>query len=134
MSQGDRLLLDTHAFVWWATGSDQLPVPTIDAIEHARSVSVSLVSLWEIVLKESTNHPMIGTPDAYRWFAEAMSYTDFSTVPIEGRHLGAVQHLPPHHHDPFDRLIVAQARDVGSTIVSRDGQLPKYDVTVAWWT
>lgn len=130
---GPRLLLDTHAFVWWATGSDELPPATVTAIAEAPEVSVSLVSLWEIVLKESTAHPMVGTSDAYGWFAEAMGHTDFTAIAIDARHIGAVQHLPGHHRDPFDRLLIAQARDTSSTIVSRDAQLPAYDVTVSWW-
>jgi PIN domain nuclease of toxin-antitoxin system len=128
-----RLLLDTHAFVWWATGSPQLPQPTLHAISNADEVTVSLATLWEIVLKESTNHPMVGTDDAYRWFADAMSQTGFETLAIEARHIGAVQHLPMHHRDPFDRLLVSQARSDDWTLVSRDKNLPAYDVAVAWW-
>ena len=130
---GDRLLLDTHTFVWWAKGSEQLPVATIEAIRVAKDVAVSLVSLWEIVLKESTKNPMIGTDDAYRWFADAVAQTDFTTLGIEARHIGAVQHLPLHHRDPFDRLLVAQAQDERRNIVSRDGQLPAHDLVVSWW-
>lgn len=93
---------------------------------------MSLVSLWEIVIKESTGHPMVGTDDASRWFADALAATDFSVVPIEARHLGAVQRLPLHHRDPFDRLLVAQAVAERRTIVSRDEQLALYDTSVIW--
>jgi PIN domain nuclease of toxin-antitoxin system len=127
-----RLLLDTHAFVWWVTGSEQMPQPTVEAITNADEVGVSLVSLWEIVLKEATKHPMVGTSDAYRWFADAMAQTDFATIEIEGRHIGAVQHLPMHHCDPFDRLLVAQAVAERRTLVSRDAQLATYDVHLTW--
>ena len=129
----DRLLLDTHAFVWWATGSDQLPTATVERITAAPNVAVSVVSLWEIVLKESTSHPMIGVPDAYRWFSQAMSTTDFETLAIEARHIGDVQHLPLHHCDPFDRLLIAQAKDTNATLVSRDAQLSAYDLDIRWW-
>ena len=128
-----RLLLDTHAFVWWAVGSTPLPAGTVEAIADADEVSVSLASFWEIVIKESTNHPMIGTPDAYRWFSEAMATTDFSTIPIEARHIAQAQHLPLHHRDPFDRLLVAQANDADLTIVTRDSEIEQYDVQHRWW-
>lgn len=129
-----RLLLDTHTFVWWATGSPQLPQATLESIVGDSEVSVSYASLWELVLKESTKHPMIGTNDAYRWFAEAMAQTDFRSIAIESRHIGAVQHLPHHHRDPFDRLLIAQARDGDLVLVSRDHKFASYDVTVGWWT
>lgn len=133
MTNGRRLLLDAHVVVWWATGSDLLPNRTVAAIGEANDVVVSLVSLWEIVLKEATSHPMVGTSDAHRWFADALSSTDFTTLSIQARHIGAVQHLPARHRDPFDRLLVAQAMDTGHTLVSRDRQLRAYDVDVGWW-
>ena len=131
---GDRLLLDTHVLVWWATDSRELPVATVDVIERADNVAVSLVSLWEIVIKESTKNPMIGSDDAYRWFADAMAATDFGSLAIEARHIGAVQRLPMHHRDPFDRLLVAQASETRRTLVTRDDTIPNYDVDVGWWT
>lgn len=128
----DRLLLDTHAFVWWVTASPELSAGAVGAIRGAAEVSVSLVSLWEIVLKEATRHPMVGTDHAGRWFADAMSATDFASLPIEARHVAAVQHLPGHHADPFDRLLIAQATDTGRAIVTRDRTIPKYDVLTVW--
>jgi PIN domain nuclease of toxin-antitoxin system len=126
------LLLDTHAFLWWVTGSDRLPAATVDLIEGAPVVSVSLATLWEMVLKESTPHPMVGTDDVYRWFADAMATTDFVTIPIEARHIGGVQQLPLHHRDPFDRLLVSQAIAERRTLVSRDPRLSEYEVAVEW--
>jgi PIN domain nuclease of toxin-antitoxin system len=128
----ERLLLDTHAFVWWATGSSELSPRAVDAIHEAERVVVSLVTLWEIVLKESTQHPMVGTDDAGRWFAEALSATGFDTIGIEASHLAAVQHLPPIHTDPFDRLLVAQASATKAALVTRDRSIPNYDVATLW--
>ncbi len=127
------LLLDTHAFVWWATGSEHLPIKTVETIIHG-DVHVSLVSLWELVLKEGTARPMVGTPDVYRWFSEAMRAAEFDLLTIEPHQLGAVQQLPMHHRDPFDRLLVAQAADRGLRLISRDRHLAAYDVEVAWPT
>lgn len=128
------LLLDTHVLVWWATGSPHLPPGAVEAIRESDDVAISLVSLWEIVIKESTHHPMVGTVDASRWFAEAVGATDFTTLPIEARHIGAVQQLPMHHRDPFDRLLVSQATSERRTLVSKDARLYAYDVSTAWWT
>jgi PIN domain nuclease of toxin-antitoxin system len=126
------LLLDTHTFVWWSTGSPELPDATVDLIVNAPIVCVSLVSLWEIVLKEGTSRPMIGTADAERWFAEAMAATDFKLLPIEARHIGAVQLLEPHHRDPFDRLLIAQAKLLGHAVVTRDRAFADYGIGVLW--
>lgn len=126
------LLLDTHAFVWWSTGSSELPSETIELIAEAPTVAVSLVSLWEIVLKESTPRPMIGTDNVERWFAEAMAATDFKLLSIEPRHIGEVQRLPLHHRDPFDRLLIAQAKLAGTAVVTRDQAFDNYDVEVVW--
>ncbi len=126
------LLLDTHAFVWWSTGSSELPSETIELIAEAPTVAVSLVSLWEIVLKESTPRPMIGTDNVERWFAEAMAATDFKLLSIEPRHIGEVQRLPLHHRDLFDRLLIAQAKLAGTAVVTRDQAFDNYDVEVVW--
>lgn len=128
----DRLLLDTHAFVWWVTGSNELSPRAIEAMHEAERVTASLVTLWEIVLKESTKHPMVGTDDAGRWFTDALSATGFDTIGIEASHLAAVQHLPPIHADPFDRLLVAQASAANATLVTRDRRIPSYDVATLW--
>ena len=127
------LLLDTHAFVWWATASPELPSAAVEQIAEA-NVHVSVVSLWELVLKESTKHPMVGTDDAYRWFSEAMGVSEFILVSIEPHQIGDVQHLPMHHRDPFDRLLIAQAADLRLQLLSRDRQLSDYDIEVIWPT
>lgn len=77
---------------------------------------------------------MVGTDDAYRWFADAMAATTFTLLPIEARHIGGVQQLPLHHRDPFDRLLVSQAIAERRTLVSRDRRLAEYPVDVEWRT
>jgi PIN domain nuclease of toxin-antitoxin system len=126
------LLLDTHVLIWWATGAQELPESIIEMISAAVDVRVSLVSLWEIVLKESTKHPMVGADNCEAWFADAVGGTDFQTLGITARHIGAVQHLERHHNDPFDRLLIAQAIHEGLTLVSRDTEFKKYPVSVVW--
>ncbi len=127
-----RLLLDTHALVWWVLDSTQLPPSLIGAVEAADEVAVSPLSLWEIVIKQSTGRPILGIADPSRWFSQAMSASGFSLLTIELGHIAAVHDLPMLHRDPFDRLLVAQASVEGLTLVSRDRQLAKYPVSVIW--
>jgi len=126
------LLLDTHAVIWLSRDPDQLPSTLRRSIDDAQNVFASAVSLWEIAIKESGPSPMVGTHDALEWFTSFLATAGLTLLPIELRHVGAVQHLPTHHGDPFDRLLIAQARVEQLTIVSRDRQLSRYDVSVIW--
>ena len=128
----EPLLLDTHAFIWWATGDRARLGPAFETIRDAEDIVVSDVVLWEIVVKESTRNPMVGTDDAHGWFSEAMSQTRFRALAITVRHIGAVQRLPLHHRDPFDRLLIAQCVMERRTVVSRDATFAEYDVPVRW--
>jgi PIN domain nuclease of toxin-antitoxin system len=124
----DRLLLDTHVLVWWATGSERLGDAVVQRIAAADEVRVSAVSLWELVLKESTAHPMVGTADAGRWFADAMAASSFDVLDITVADIGAVQHLPPIHRDPFDRLLIAQAERNAMRLVTKDSNVQRYPI------
>ena len=128
----EPLLLDTHAFVWWVTGDERRLGPALDRISGADDVVVSDVVLYQIVVKAATNHPIVVTDDVHAWFVEAMSNTDFTALAITARHIGAVQRLPLHHRDPFDRMLIAQATAEGRTLVSRDSAFGDYDVAVVW--
>jgi PIN domain nuclease of toxin-antitoxin system len=127
-----RLLLDTHVFVWWMSASRRLPDVVASAVEEASTVHVSLVSLWEIILKETTNHPMIGTEDPAGWFITAMNTAGFELLGIEFRHVAAVQRLPSLHTDPFDRMLIAQGTTEGFTVVSADRTVRRYPLSTAW--
>lgn len=126
-----RLLLDTHTFVWSASQQRLSPELT-DVIDSADDVFVSALALWEIIIKQATKRRIIETADVHLWFSQAMSASRFSLLPIEVSHIANVAHLPPHHGDPFDRLLVAQAQVERLVIVSKDRQLATYDVSVIW--
>jgi PIN domain nuclease of toxin-antitoxin system len=97
-----------------------------EALEDgANLVSVSAASLWELAIKQSLGK--LRAPDDL--FA-TVDRTGFAMLDVTARHAIAVAHLPFHHRDPFDRLLVAQAQLEGLTIVTRDRRLPKYDVPV----
>lgn len=93
---------------------------------------VSLITLWEIIVKGSTRRPIIRDDDAQGWFLEALKGTGHRLLAIRTRHVGAIQGLPLHHGDPFDRLLVAQATTEEVPIVTADAVISRYDVEVIW--
>ena len=115
-----RLLLDTHALIWWDEGTG-LKKSAQKAIRDADQVFVSAASAWEIAIKAS-----LGRIDPRRSFAEAIEENGFEELPVMVRHATAVSHLPWHHRDPFDRLLIAQARVDRLTIVTRDPAFAAY--------
>jgi PIN domain nuclease of toxin-antitoxin system len=116
-----RLPLDTHTFVWW--DNDELPRPVGERIRSAEAVYVSAVSAWEIAIKSA-----LGKMTARATLAAALEDYGFDALPITVAHADAVRARPPHHRDPFDRLLVAQARIEELTIVSRGPAFRAYDV------
>lgn len=123
-----RLLLDTHAAVWWMTADARLSERAIDhVIDDSNEVLLSAAVIWEVAVKRS-----LGKLDLAGDLAEAVLGAGARPLPITLRHAAAVEHLPRHHGDPFDRLLVAQASEEGAAIVSRDEALRQYDVPVIW--
>ena len=117
-----RLLLDTHVLIWWDEGA-ALSDEAVAAIQEAEQVYVSAVTGWEIAIKAS-----LGRLETTRTVVDAVTESGFEELPVRLGHARALQALPWHHRDPFDRMLVAQAREEGLTIVSRDRVLPRYDV------
>lgn len=119
-----RLLLDTHAFIWWSTDDERLGRKAHHAIENpTNAVHVSAVSAWEIALKRS-----LGRLDARENLVEWIAGSGFAELPIEIGHAVASADLPWHHRDPFDRMLIAQAQLERLTLVTRDTQIAKYDL------
>jgi PIN domain nuclease of toxin-antitoxin system len=120
-----RVLLDTHAFVWW--DNDELPRSVRNRIQSADRVYVSAASAWEVAIKTA-----LGKITAHASFADSIEDYGFDALPITVAHADAVRALPPHHRDPFDRLLVAQAQIEGLALVSRDPAMRLYAVPVVW--
>lgn len=120
-----RLLLDTHAFIWWDEGA--LNPRGRALVVEAETVYVSAVSAWEIALKGA-----IGKMRATAPLAAAIADYGFAQLPISVRHADAVAALPLFHADPFDRMLVAQAQIEGLTILTGDGKFEPYRVLVEW--
>ncbi len=120
-----RLLLDTHVFLWFLDDSRKLRAAVRSAISEADIVYVSAASAWEITIKVS-----LGKLRFPGLVEDAITRSDFSSLPVLVSHADAVASLPKLHADPFDRLLVAQARVEGLRIVTRDKQLRDYPVDV----
>jgi PIN domain nuclease of toxin-antitoxin system len=118
-----RLLLDTHALLWWQQGDRRLNAHVRRAIAGADSVFVSAAVLWEIVIKAQ-----LGKLEASLDAVFDLSADGFRELPIRGLHARVAGELPPHHKDPFDRMIAAQAQVEELTLVTSDEIFRKYGV------
>lgn len=127
-----KLLLDTHAFIWWDSDPGKLSVHALSLCQDSQNQLVlSVASLWEIQIKAHLGKLKLSTPlrDIVATQQEANGLLLLSILP---NHTYALESLPPHHKDPFDRMIVAQARSEGLRLVSHDETVRKYSVDVEW--
>ena len=123
-----RLLLDTHALIWMASDPERLSErASVVITDPDHDVFLSAVTGWEIAIKRARGR--LRFPDVDREMVEALRLTE---LPIALRHAAEAGHLPGHHRDPFDRMLIAQARTDDLTIVSRDQTFSAYDVPVLW--
>ena len=127
-----RLLLDTHALVWWVRNDDGLSKPASQAIASAKSeVFVSVVVAWEIAIKVGLGK----WPEARELldeFESTMTTNSFKLLPITIGHARVAGLMQTQHRDPFDRLLVAQAQIEGLSLVTADGQLADLGASILW--
>lgn len=124
-----RFLLDTNVVVWLLLG-DRARVSTvaIEALEERRNeVALSAASVWEIAIKRSLGKLTIGDS-----WAAALGRLGFDPMPVTAIHAAAVERLPWHHRDPFDRLLITQAAVERHVLVTADQRLSVYDIDVLW--
>lgn len=123
-----RVLLDTHALLWWVTNDAALPERARATIADPKTTAlVSAVTLWEVAVKRS-----IGKLEAPDDLPERVAADGFTWLAVTPEHAWHVSELPLHHRDPFDRLLVAQARVEGVAVVTRDARFAAYGVGVTW--
>jgi len=121
-----RFLVDTHALLWALGEPRCLSSAAREAIsDPANLIVVSSASLWECVIKAS-----IGKLDLPEDFFDSIPEAGYEVLPIRITHLNVYRTLPMHHRDPFDRMLVAQARAEALTLISRDPEIAKYDVEI----
>lgn len=124
-----NLLLDTHVALWAIAGSRRLSKSAADLIEsHHSAVWISTATVWEIAIKHALGRGdmPVSSRDAARYFRES----GFRFLAIEAEHAIAVEQLPAIHHDPFDRMLVAQALYEPMRLITHDPQLALYSDTI----
>ncbi len=123
----ERLLLDTHAFIWWRENSPRLGADARGRIASASLVFVSVASAWEAAIKVALGR--LKLPES---FEAGVTASRFDKLPIAFRHTEIVATLPHHHADPFDRMLVAQAMSERLTLVTHDRRLAPYALDLLW--
>jgi PIN domain nuclease of toxin-antitoxin system len=124
-----NLLLDTHVALWAITDSPKLPQKARELIESTRSlVWISSATVWEIAIKHSLGRGdmPVSSQDAVRYFRES----GYRFLAIEPEHAAAIEDLPAHHGDPFDRILVAQALVEPMRLITHDPIVARYNDTI----
>jgi len=121
-----NLLLDTHVLLWWLDDHPALTTSCRSAMADGNNlVFVSAAVIWEIRIKQALGKLKI--PSAFR---EILDQQSFNWLSITVEHAHALESLPAHHRDPFDRMLAAQARVEGFTVVTHDAVFRKYKIPV----
>ncbi len=124
-------LLDTHTFIWFINGEEELSSLARKTIEHKDANNfISIASLWEIAIKLSIGKLKLRTPFAA--IPEQIAKNGFQILPITFEDTLKLSTLPFHHRDPFDRLIIAQSMTNQLTIISTDELFPDYGIITIW--
>jgi PIN domain nuclease of toxin-antitoxin system len=127
-----NLIVDTQVFLWWIVDDRALSGRARDLMRDAgNTLFLSAVSAWEIAIKialgrlEISGEPSLVVP-------EQMAANSIEPLPVQISHALQVYSLPPHHRDPFDRMLVAQSQIEGLPIITPDARIGDYDVEVIW--
>ena len=124
-----RYLLDTHVLIWALSSPGKLPKDLRTELEDpANDVFASAASTWEIAIKGALGKIQANVEKVI----DSCRSSDLEELPVRMSHTARVSALPRHHHDPFDRLLIAQALEEGLTIATRDDAFEAYGVPVRW--
>ena len=127
-----KLLLDTHTFVWWNSNPAKLSTRVLQLCQDRENIVLfSVVSAWEMQIKLQLGKLKLGLPLSE--VIESQRQTNnVQVLPITLAHVLALQNLPAHHKDPFDRLLIAQANEENAVLLSGDSVFAKYSVELIW--
>lgn len=121
-----KFLLDTHSLLWTVFEPDKLSTEAQEIIvDHNNIICVSLISLWEISIKQN-----IGRLDIPKEFFEVVNEGGFEILPLTMDQIKKYRTLPLHHRDPFDRMLIIQARQQKLIFITRDSEISKYDIEI----
>ena len=126
----NRLLLDTHALIWFVSNDPNLPVSARDKIESADDVFLSIASLWEMAIK--LNIGKLALQGNFEDIEPQLNAAGITILPLTFADTVQFRYLPLHHRDPFDRILVAQAINHSLVLVSRDVAFDAYDLQRLW--
>ena len=123
-----KLLLDTHIFIWWADHPEKLSNTALSALEdEANDLILSVASVWEIQIKIQLGRLKLSLP-LKELIKNQQETNDLTVSPVALAHVLALDALPFHHKDPFDRLLIAQSIEEDLTLVTADSQFSAYSV------
>lgn len=127
-----RGLLDTHTFLWWVTNQPQLSERVkLILSDRNNQIFFSAASGWEIAIKAQLGKLEIpNEPEAF--IADQLELNSFQILPIELKHTLHIYHLPIHHKDPFDRILIAQSQVEKLPLLTLDPQIMRYEVDIIW--
>jgi PIN domain nuclease of toxin-antitoxin system len=126
-----RLLLDTHAFLWFYAGDERLGATSKALIDNPdNECFLSIASVWEMGVKTSIGKLELRVD--FAGLASFMAANKIELLPISFGHIQQLQHLPFYHRDPFDHLLIAQAVTENLTLLSRDTIFPQYRISLVW--
>jgi PIN domain nuclease of toxin-antitoxin system len=126
-----KAILDTHAFLWALAGDARMSRHARDVFTGSADLFFSIASIWEILIKVQSgklNFPQPAGPYLLRKLAE----NRIQTLPSSIDHLLALDRLPMHHRDPFDRMLIAQSIEEDWPIITADPEFKQYPVQVIW--
>jgi PIN domain nuclease of toxin-antitoxin system len=127
-----KLLLDTNAFIWLNDAPDRIPQPTMAMIADSDNELIfSLVSLWEMQIKIQLGKLRLQAP-LPEILQMQQSENDLQILPIRIEHIWALENLPHHYRDPFDRLLIAQAQFEDIAVVTSDNIFEQYSIQRLW--
>ena len=124
-------IVDTHALLWFMNGSSELPEKTRELIGKSSEIYVSIATFWELAIKHSTGKLILHTSIS-GLINVVKNDLHFTVLPVKPEHLDVVSSLPFYHKDPFDRLLIAQAKAENATLISVDEHFSDYSVKVIW--
>jgi PIN domain nuclease of toxin-antitoxin system len=126
-----KILLDTHAFIWFVEDDIQLPDSLKRIIESpSNEIYLSIASIWEMAIKIQLKKLKIDK--SIKEIIDLVSYNGFELLPILPEHIIKLSTLDFHHRDPFDRIVIAQGMVENHQIVSKDKVFDKYGVNRTW--
>lgn len=126
-----RALLDTHAFLWAITEDARLSQRASDIFTGPSDLSLSMVSIWEILIKVQTGKLNLPRP-AGAYVLGQLAYNEIETLPVTLNHLLSFEKLAVQHGDPFDRMLIAQSVEENLPIITADRYFKQYPARVIW--